>query len=76
MSYATVNLEHGPDFATLRLNRPEKRNAISTEMIEELLAALDELESSSARGDSNWCGESVLRGDGLELFEGVPFPVA
>lgn len=35
--------------ATITLNRPEKRNAISGEMIEELLAALQEIEAGPAR---------------------------
>ncbi len=35
--------------ATLTLNRPEKRNAISPEMITEVLQALDQVENSPAR---------------------------
>ena len=57
MSYATLKLEFEGlslsgvvgELATITLNRPEKRNAISTEMIEELLAALDKAESGAAR---------------------------
>ncbi len=37
------------ELATITLNRPEKRNAISVEMIEEMLEALDEAELSVAR---------------------------
>jgi methylglutaconyl-CoA hydratase len=57
MPYTTLKLElvrlalsgvEG-DLATITLNRPEKRNALSTEMIEELLAALDEVERAAAR---------------------------
>ena len=49
MPYATLTLEIANDLATLTLNRPEKRNAISTQMIEDLLRALGELERSPAR---------------------------
>jgi methylglutaconyl-CoA hydratase len=49
MSYHTLRLEFADAIATITLNRPEKRNAISTEMIEDLLAALDECEKSAAR---------------------------
>lgn len=49
MTYTTLRVDLAADSATITLNRPEKRNAISTEMIEELLAALDECEISPAR---------------------------
>jgi methylglutaconyl-CoA hydratase len=49
MGYCALRLEYEGDVATLTFNRPEKRNALSPEMIEELLAALDELEASGAR---------------------------
>jgi len=49
MPYRTIKLEPEADLATLTLNRPDKRNALSPEMIEELLAALDEVEESLAR---------------------------
>ncbi len=49
MPYQTLTLTLEGHLAFITLNRPEKRNAISTEMIEELLAALDECEKSAAR---------------------------
>src|SRR5713101_1061963 len=49
MSYATLLLEITGEVGTLTLNRPEKRNAISTQMIEDLLGALGEAERSPAR---------------------------
>ena len=46
--YATLTLAyHGP-IATLTLNRPDKRNAISYELIEELHHALHEVQKSPA----------------------------
>ncbi len=49
MPYATLTLRTDGEIATITLNRPEKRNAISSEMIGELLAALDQVESGPAR---------------------------
>jgi methylglutaconyl-CoA hydratase len=42
---------------TITLNRPEKRNALSPELIEELIAALDEAKSCN-------CGVVILTGAG------------
>lgn len=49
MTYRTVQLGFQPSFATITLNRPEKRNAISYELIADMLAALDEVAASQAR---------------------------
>src|ERR1700722_5806160 len=53
MPYATITLGYdaslGGDLATITLNRPEKRNASSKEMIEELLSALGALETGPVR---------------------------
>jgi methylglutaconyl-CoA hydratase len=48
MSYQTVQLKYEGRVATLTLNRPEKRNAISFELIDDLLRALDEVAKSDA----------------------------
>jgi methylglutaconyl-CoA hydratase len=47
MTYETLTYEVAGELATITLNRPEKRNAISTRMIEELVAALDEAEKGA-----------------------------
>ena len=49
MTYRTLKLEAEGEIATITLNRPEKRNAISPEMIDDLLSALDEVERGAAR---------------------------
>jgi methylglutaconyl-CoA hydratase len=45
----TLQVAYSDAIATITLNRPEKRNAISAEMIAELLAAFDEVEASPAQ---------------------------
>jgi len=42
MSYKTLQLAYEGRVAILTLNRPEKRNAISFELIDDVLRALDE----------------------------------
>src|SRR5919109_4318777 len=49
MGFKTLLISGSDGVATLTLNRPDKRNAISFELVEELLRALDEIEKSSAQ---------------------------
>jgi methylglutaconyl-CoA hydratase len=49
MSYRTLQLVFDSAVATVTLNRPDKRNAISYELIEDLIRALEEVRNSSAR---------------------------
>jgi methylglutaconyl-CoA hydratase len=46
--YKTIQLAHADQIATITLNRPDKRNAISFELLDDLMRALDEVEHSSA----------------------------
>jgi len=48
MSYNTIQLAHDGPVATITLNRPDKRNAISFELINDLLLALDDVAKSEA----------------------------
>jgi len=48
MNFTTLQLAYHDRVATVTLNRPEKRNAISFELIEDLLRALDEVAKSPA----------------------------
>jgi len=48
MSYNNIQLAYIGGVATLTLNRPEKRNAISFDLIDDLLRALDEVAKSEA----------------------------
>jgi len=64
MDYKTLRLSHDASIATITLSRPEKRNAISYELIEELLGALDELADSSAL-------VLILTGEGKAFCSGM-----
>jgi methylglutaconyl-CoA hydratase len=48
MTYKTIQLAYESGIATITLSRPEKRNAISFELIDDLLGALQEVETSDA----------------------------
>jgi methylglutaconyl-CoA hydratase len=48
-NYQTLTLTHEASLATITLNRPDKRNAISFHLVDELLRALAEVERSHAR---------------------------
>ena len=47
MAYNTLQVIFEEQMAIVTLNRPEKRNAVSFELVDELMAALDEIEQSS-----------------------------
>jgi len=47
MSYKTVQLDFDSGITTITLNRPDKRNAISYELIDDLIRALEEVRNSS-----------------------------
>ncbi len=64
MSYQTFTLTHEGSVATITLTRPEKRNAISTQMIDELLAALAEIEHTAARA-------VIITGSGSAFCSGM-----
>src|SRR5437588_388250 len=49
MAFSNLQLGYDGAVATITLNRPEKRNALSFELLDELMAALDEVEQSSAQ---------------------------
>jgi methylglutaconyl-CoA hydratase len=48
MSFQTLQLAYDSGVATITLNRPEKRNALSFQLVDEILAALDAIEKSEA----------------------------
>ncbi|MGB0035274.1 MAG: enoyl-CoA hydratase-related protein [Candidatus Acidiferrales bacterium] len=66
MGYKTLTLalESSDQIATITLDRPEKRNAISSQMIADLLVALDHVESSAAR-------VAIITGSGKAFCAGM-----
>jgi methylglutaconyl-CoA hydratase len=64
MSHGTVLLETEDELAIITLNRPEKRNALSPELIEDLLATLAEVEAGPAR-------VAILTGAGRAFCAGM-----
>jgi methylglutaconyl-CoA hydratase len=48
MNYKTIQIAYDSGVATITLNRPDKRNAISFELIDDLLSGLDEVAKSDA----------------------------
>src|ERR1700682_3232288 len=67
--YETLLLDISGKLATLTLNRPDKRNAISAAMISELQSALDAIEKSHARvGILTGSGKAFSAGMDLEML--------
>jgi enoyl-CoA hydratase/carnithine racemase len=57
MAYQTLNVEESEDVTTVTLNRPERRNALNPQMIDELIQVMDDLAQRSA-------GVMILTGTG------------
>jgi len=49
MQFETLLLDTTEHLSTITLNRPEKRNAITTQMIADLQSALDAIEKTNTR---------------------------
>jgi methylglutaconyl-CoA hydratase len=72
LSYETLTFAVDRGVALITLNRPEKRNAISTQMIDELMAALEETEHCSARvGIITGAGKAFCSGMDLETLKAI-----
>ena len=72
MAFRTLKFESAGHIATLTLHRPEKRNALNGEMIEELVSALWQAESSPARVVIlTGAGESFCAGMDIESLKHV-----
>ena len=70
--YTTLLLELSGEVAHITLNRPDKRNAISTQMIAELQSALDAIEKSHARvGILTGAGKAFCAGMDLEKLAAI-----
>jgi methylglutaconyl-CoA hydratase len=70
--YSTLLLDYEGEIATITFNRPEKRNAISTHMIAELLSALDEIEKKRVRVViMTGAGPAFCAGMDLEMLSAI-----
>ena len=49
MTYSTLQLANDGRIATITLNRPDKRNAVSFQLVDELMASMSEIEGSPAQ---------------------------
>lgn len=49
MTYSTIELKNDGAIVTVTLNRPDKRNAISFQLVDELMRALDETERAGVQ---------------------------
>src|SRR5450432_2901404 len=70
--FETLQLEFPGELAVLTLNRPEKRNAISPQMLAELQSAFDIIEKSHARvGILTGVGKAFSAGMDLEMLSAI-----
>src|SRR3984957_15137784 len=70
--FETLKLEFPGELAILTLNRPEKRNAISPQMLSELQSAFDTIEKSHARvGILTGIGKAFSAGMDLEMLSAI-----
>ncbi len=70
--FSTLLLEISGNVAHITLNRPDKRNAISTQMIADLQSALDAIEKSHARvAIMTGAGKAFCAGMDLEMLAAI-----
>ncbi|MGB2592912.1 MAG: enoyl-CoA hydratase-related protein [Candidatus Acidiferrum sp.] len=70
--YETLILENTGQLATLTLNRPDKRNAISERMVSEIQSALDAIETGHARvAIITGAGKCFCAGMDLEMLAAI-----
>ena len=70
--YSTLILDITGQIATITLNRPDKRNAMSAAMMAELQTALDEIEKSHVRvGILTGAGKAFCAGMDLEMLAAI-----
>ncbi|CAN5157917.1 enoyl-CoA hydratase-related protein [soil metagenome] len=66
MAFQHIILDHDADVVTITMNRPQRRNALSREHLEELIAAFTEVAASDATG-------VILAGNGPVFSAGHDF---
>ena len=72
MQFETLLLDTNEHLATITLNRPEKRNAITTQMIADLQSVLDAIEKTDTRVVIiTGTGKAFCAGIDLELLQAI-----
>src|SRR5499427_713041 len=72
MQFETLLLDTTEHISTITLNRPEKRNAITTQMIADLQSALDAIEKTNTRVVIiTGTGKAFCAGIDLELLQSI-----
>jgi Enoyl-CoA hydratase/carnithine racemase len=72
MHFETLLLDATEHLSTITLNRPEKRNAITTQMIADLQSALDAIEKTNTRVVIiTGTGKAFCAGIDLELLQTI-----
>ena len=72
MKYETLLVESSGHLSTITFNRPDKRNAITTQMIAELQTALDDIEKTHTRVVIlTAAGKAFCAGIDLELLQSI-----
>jgi methylglutaconyl-CoA hydratase len=72
MQFETLMLDTTEHLSTITLNRPEKRNAITTQMIADLQSALDAIEKTNTRVVIiTGTGKAFCAGIDLELLQAI-----
>ena len=72
MNFETLTLDTNGYLSTITFNRPEKRNAITTQMIAELQTALDTIEKSHTRVVIiTGTGKAFCAGIDLEMLQSI-----
>ena len=72
MQFETLLLDTAEHLSTITLNRPEKRNAITTQMIADLQSALDAIEKTNTRVVIiTGAGKAFCAGIDLELLQAI-----
>ena len=70
--FETLKLEFTGQLATLTLNRPDKRNSISSRMLSELQSALEEIENGHTRvAIITGAGKAFCAGMDLEMLSAI-----
>jgi enoyl-CoA hydratase/carnithine racemase len=74
MAYELLLLDKDPPLATITLNRPDKRNALSDALRRELAAALKELEADDSINVATLTGAGTVFCAGFDRSEFTPDP--